>query len=76
MTPDQKAIAAPPRLTAVVMRSGDFEATISGSRLTLTRVGIRDGRTKLFDLDAAQAQSVLDLVAAGRHALEDMAPPK
>ncbi len=73
---DQKAIQAPPRLTAVVMRSGDFEATISGQRLTLTKVGIRDGRTKLFDLNVAEAQAVLDLVAAGRRALEDMAQPK
>lgn len=73
----QKQLNGAPRVTALVLRSGDYEATISGDHLTVSSVGIRDGRTKMFSLDEPNARQVLDLVEAARKALLDMAsrPP-
>lgn len=78
MTPSQpaRAIAAPPRVTAVVVRSGSFEATIGTDKgISISRVGPRDGRQHIATLTASEASSLLGLVEHGRAALVSMSEP-
>lgn len=71
MTP-QKQIPPPPRMTAVVLSSGDYEATISRGRIAVSTIGTRGGRKPLFELEEPEASRLLDLIAAGRQTLERM----
>jgi hypothetical protein len=72
-TEERKALSAPPRVTAVVVRNALFEAQIGeeGS-MQIHRVGPQGGRTKQITLTAPEASALLDLVAHGRATLEGM----
>lgn len=67
-----KQLPPPPHVAAVVLRSGDLEATISNARIQVSHVGPRDGRTKMFDLNVKEADALLNLVQAGRATLAEM----
>lgn len=70
---DQKTIAAAPRVTAVVVSSGKFEATIRSDRgIEIVKVGPQGGRNSVLVLNAAEAESLLTLVAHGRQVIEGM----
>ncbi len=68
-----KALNAPPRVTAVVVRNALFEAQIGEEgEMTIHRVGPQGGRHKQITLTTAEAGALLDLVAHGRATLEGM----
>lgn len=70
---DAKQIPAPPQVTAVVVRSGVFEAIIGGDKgIEISSIGRQGGRTKRLALTAVEATQLLDLVQHGRHVLEGM----
>jgi hypothetical protein len=67
-----RELPPPPRVTGVVARSGDYEAIVSSSQITLGKVGPRHGRTALFSLTLDEATQVLDLIAHGRKTLTQL----
>lgn len=68
--PDQKAIGRAPHVTAVVVRSGSFEAQIGADKgIVISHVGPQGGRHKQIELSAAEATELLDLIAHGRASL-------
>ena len=70
----QKEIAAGPRVTAVVVRAGAFEAQIGSDKgIVIQSVGPQGGRQKVITLTANEAGQLLALVAHGREVLEEMA---
>lgn len=72
-TPQQKQLARAPHVTAVVVRSGSFEAQIGAdSGIVISHVGPQGGRYKELTLTASEAGALLDLVAHGRAALQGM----
>ena len=60
-------------MTAVVVRSGNFEAQIGAdSGLVISHVGPQGGRHKQITLTASEAGELLDLIAHGRASLQAM----
>jgi hypothetical protein len=72
MTNEQKALPPVPTVTAIVIESGRYRATIGGTLIKLEEVGPRGGVTTLFSATPGTAQQILDLVAAGRAASENL----
>lgn len=70
---DQKQIPPVPTVTAIVIESGRYRATIGDTLVKLEEVGPRGGATTLFSATPQAAQQILDLVAAGRAAAENLA---
>lgn len=74
MPEDAKQLNRPPRVTAVVVRSGRFEAQIGAdSGMVISSVGPQGGRHKSLTLSASEAGELLELVAHGRASLIAMA---